>query len=449
MLRSRQTPSLTSFAGLVTALILPLGAEAAPDTATLEARISTLERELAQTRAELSASRKREADAKEMRQVATQDSAEVPADFVIEDGLGGQLKVGGAIRANYAIGDYGEATGGPSRAERDGGNFTLDTFRINLDYSNDQLLGKLEYRFYNGYHFLHTGWIGYQFDDSSQIEVGVNRVPFGPGPYGVSQSWFFDQHYYVGLSDDMDLGVKYTRTDGNWTFDAGYYFSDEGTGAGNSRDSARYSYDVVNESGTGYEEQNQVNLRAIYHFDDASIKTDLGASVEYGLLSSKGPQDDGSHWAASVHMVNTWQNFTLATQLTRYAYDVDAMQPLGTDKRVQFGAYDFPSTAAARAWIPAVSLSYHHDTPSIPWLDYVVPYIEYSAIVKSEDGFNDSELLTLGAAWAHGGWYIYTDLAMSNGNEFVGGEAAYGDRLGANSDNEWQSRFNVNLGYYF
>jgi hypothetical protein len=58
-------------------------------------------------------------------------------------------------------------------------------------------------------------------------------------------------------------------------------------------------------------------------------------------------------------------------------------------------------------------------------------------------------LFVLGAAWGRGGWYIYTDLAMSNGNEFIGGDTAFGDRLGANVDDEWLTRFNVNFGYYF
>ncbi len=205
----------------------------------------------------------------------------------------------------------------------------------------------------------------------------------------------------------------------------------------------------MDESGDGYRERNQFNLRGIYTVPNVDIATDVGFSLQYGQLDSRGPQDDGDHYAASVHMVNKWSGFTLASQLTRYAYDVDNDQPLGTGDRVQFGAFDFPSTAAAKAWIPAVSLSYHQPTPSIEWLDYVIPYIEYSAIVKDESDFNDSELVTLGAAWASGGWYIYSEVAFSNGNEFVGGETAYGDRLGANADDDWLYRLNLNLGYYF
>ena len=438
----------TSALAVAAALALPASALAQTQGAIeLRARVSELEQELARTQAQLEAAQTSEANTKE--KLAATEAGAGKSDKIAFDVLGGTLNVGGAMRVNYAVGDYGDDTGGPSRAWEDGGNFSLDTFRVNLDYTRGALLGKLEYRFYDGTHFLHTGWLGYNFDEGGQLQVGVNRVPFGPGAYGVSQSWFFDQHYYVGLADDMDLGVKYTRALGNWTVDAAYYYSDEGTGAGHSRDSARYSYDVVNESRSGYEERNQANLRAIYQFKDMPIATDVGASLQYGQLKSKGPQDDGSQWAASVHMVNKWSKFTLASQLTRYEFAVDAAQPLGSDDLVQFGAFDFPNTVAAKAWIPAVSLSYQVDTPSIPWLDYVIPYVEYSSIIKDASGFKNSDLVTLGAAWARGGWYIYTDLAFSNGNEFVGGEAAFGDRLGANADNKWQKRFNVNFGYYF
>ncbi|WP_241546907.1 hypothetical protein [Thiohalobacter thiocyanaticus] len=360
----------------------------------------------------------------------------------------GNLTIGGAIRANYAVGDYPEGNGA-TRATEDKGDFALDTFRINLDYLSGPWQAKAEYRWYPGYNMLHTGWVGYNFEDQSQVQAGVNRVPFGPGPYGISQSWFFDQHYYVGLSDDMDLGVKYSRPMGDWTWDVAYYYSDEGDYRGSTHKSARYSYDVVNESGSGYKERNQFNLRGIYSVPDVAVATDLGFSLQYGELESAGPQDDGDRMAASVHMVNKWDNFTLASQLTWYEFDVDSAQPLGTDDLVQFGAYDFPSTAAAKAWIPGISLSYYQATPGIDWLDYVIPYAEYSVIVKDQSGFNDSELFILGAAWGRGGWYIYTDLAMSNGNEFIGGDAAFGDRLGANADDQWQTRFNINFGYYF
>ncbi len=378
----------------------------------------------------------------------------------------GPFTIGGTIRANYTIGDYGPELGHSSRAEKDGGNFALDVFRFNVGFEQDSFIGKAEYRFYpgygannhDGYHMLHTGWIGYNFEDKSQVQVGVNRVPFGPGAWGISQSWFFDQHYYVGLADDMDLGIKYSKTFDNLAIDAAYYVSDEGTYNGSTKDCTRYSYDAVDESGDGYEERNQVNLRAIYTIKTDNLSTALGTSLQYGELKSNGSQDDGDHYAGSVHSVIKFANFTLAPQLTYYKYDVDKDQPLGTDTLVQFGAFDFPTLIAAEAWIPAVSLSYYLATPQVEWLEYVIPYVEYSSIVKEEDSFNDSELVTVGAAWGSGGWYIYSEFAFSNGNDFVGNEAGYGDypgnvwasnRFGANPTDKWEYRFNINFGYYF
>jgi len=449
----RKTP-LYTFLQLVilVSCFVPLSAvyanEDSDDLTALQQRVKQLEQELQAAQNALSEAEQQRDTALNQVDQAEDRLAEVNTE---DEGITfGPLKIGGAIRANYAIGDYPESdNGAASRAVEDGGDFALDTFRINLDYQHEKWLGKVEYRWYPGYNFLHTGWVGYQFDEDRQLQVGVNRVPFGPGPYGVSQSWLFDQHYYLGLSDDMDLGVKYTQQLGRLKLDTAYYISDEGSYKGGSGDSSRYSYDVVNESGQGYEEKNQFNIRATYNLPGETINSDLGISLQYSELNSKGVQSDGNHYAASMHMVNMWNNFTLASQLTYYDYDVSAQQPLGTDKLVQMGAYDFPSTAAAEAWIPAISLSYYQQTDNIPWLDYVIPYIEYSSIVKAESEFNDSQLATLGAAFGYGGWYIYADWAYSTGNEFVGGDTSFGDRLGANAQDEWESRFNINFGYYF
>jgi len=429
--------SLPFFALFIGIFLLSPVNSSAQSEEELQDKVQKLQQKLNETKAELK-------KAKEKNNAKKTKLEEVQAKLAdlegMTDGISiGPLQIGGAMRVNYTIGDYTNDDG-PSRGG-DGGNFTLDTFRLNLDFSHENWVGKAEYRWYNSYNFLHTGWFGYNFEDASQVQVGVNRVPFGPGPYGVSKSWMFDQHYYVGLADDMDLGVKYIKPIDNLTLDLGFYVSDEGQWRGDSKDSARYSYDVVNASGNGYEERNQVNMRAIYSFSDWTIPTDLGVSLQYGLLDSKGPQSDGDHYAASLHAVNSWNNWSLASQLTYYDYDVEG-------KSVTFGAYDYTTPVAAEAWIPAASLSYYYEATQIAWLDSVTPYLEYSTIVKDESDFNDSEMLVLGAAFARNGWYVYTDLAYSNGNDFVGNQSGW-QRFGANPDDEWETRFNINFGYYF
>lgn len=379
----------------------------------------------------------------------------------------GPVKIGGALRANYIIGDYDREGASPSRGGN-GGDFEFDTFRINLDLQEGPWLGKLEYRWYNGYNFLHTGWVGYQYDDALHIEIGVNRVPFGPGPYGNSNSWFFDQHYYVGLADDMDLGLKLSYASDRLRWDVAYYVSSEGSWRGGSADSARYSYDVVRwnlavaDDGTvdftaplnGFRESHQLNLRAILTLLDGSLATDAGASLQYAHLRGTGTEN-GDMYAASVHMRNTWQGFALGTQLSYYTYNIATINPWGTDELLPMGAYDFAWPVAARAWIPSIALSYFYEPENLEWLDSITSYIEYSSIVKRASGFNNSELLVIGAAWARGGWYIYTDLAWSNGNYFVGdiGDdyskiSGVGD-FGVNGNNRWNYRFNINFGYYF
>jgi outer membrane murein-binding lipoprotein Lpp len=444
----------------------PSLAAAASDPVALERRILELQRQLDQAEAELAAARAETKAAKQEAEIASAElaKAEPPQDDKIRLG---PVTVGGAIRANYILGDYPNGGDGPSRGGN-GGNFVLDTFRINMDLKYKQLVGKFEYRWYDGYNFLHTGWLGWDFDNGSQLQVGVNRVPFGPGPYGVSQSWFFDQHYYVGLADDMDLGIKYVTSAGNWDLDFAYYARSEWNGNGTSRDSARYGYDaVVWDSGlepngdvvsvlpNGYEERNQFNLRAIYNFDQTAVDTALGVSLQYGGLKGR-RADNGHHWAASVHMKNSWNNWLLATQLTRYKYDIDSDNLLGTGELFPMGAYNFAWPVASDAWLPAVSLSYLVETDRIPWLDSVRPYVEYSNIIKEDSNFNDSQLAIVGAAWASGGWYIYTDLAFSDGNYFVGDKGdnysniidGVGD-FGVNGNDEWNYRFNINFGYYF
>lgn len=376
----------------------------------------------------------------------------------------GPFTIGGAIRANYTLGDYPSGEG-PTQGSN-GGDFALDTFRINLGFSHEQWIGQLEYRWYDGYNFLHTGWVGYDFEEAGELQVGVNRVPFGPGPYGVSNSWFFDQHYYVGLSDDMDLGIKYSTTVfGNLDIDIAYYWGDEGHWRGASNDSARYSFDPVKDSdGNGYEERHTFVGRAIYHLSDLSIPTDIGVSAQYGRLESRGIfEDDGEHYAFSVHMDNRIRGFTLRTQLTAYEFDIDTYtanfdpgNPWDANDLIVMGAYDFPWATAAKATIPAVALSYTIVPERISWLDSVTPYAEYSSIIKAEDSFNDSEMFIIGAAWASGGWYVYTDLAFSNGNYFVGTDGdtyapdytGTGD-FGINENDDWKTRFNINFGYYF
>ena len=385
------------------------------------------------------------------------------------------IKVGGAMRVNYAYGSYGSEDNPHRRGEKIG-DVDLEIFRLNADLDYHNIISRLEYRWYDAYSMIHTAWLGYKLGDSGTVKVGIVRVPFGPTAYGVSTSWFFDQHFYVGLADDMDLGIRWSDTFDKLTLDAAYYLQGEFQTDGGSLASSLYSYDVVRweeqadakgnvEWGAGengFDEQHQINLRAIYALENIA---DVGVSLQYGLLkgTNVGADDSGNHYAFSAHAKNTVADFTLFSQFSYYAHNITDKTPWGTGDLIPMGAYDFAWPVASQGLIPALSLRYGGiDTSGISWIDSVTPYVEWSTIFKTVDAYNPSTLITIGASWTVlGALYVYSDLALADGNFFVGNKTAdgkvegYGNiydgagDFGANGNNAWNLRLNFNFGYYF
>ena len=380
------------------------------------------------------------------------------------------IKVGGAMRVNYVYGTYGTEDNPHRRGEKIG-DVDLEIFRLNADIKHDDISGRLEYRWYDGYSMIHTAWLGYNLGDLGTVKAGIVRVPFGPGAYGVSSSWFFDQHFYVGLADDMDLGITWSDTFGTLALDVGYFLTSEFQTDGTSIASSRYTYDIVRweekadadgkvEWGAGengYDEQHQINLRGIYSIGKTA---DVGVSIQYGLLkAAEGMDDDGAnHYALSAHMKNVFSDFTLYSQFSYYAHNIAEETPWGTGDLIPMGGYDFAWPIASKGLVPGLSLRYGGiDASGISWVNSVTPYLEWSSIMKSVENFNNSTLITLGASWTVlGALYVYSDLALSNGNFFVGNDGDSYDNIltgvgdfGANGNNSWNWRANLNFGYYF
>ena len=385
------------------------------------------------------------------------------------------IKVGGAMRVNYAYGTYGSEDSPHRRGEKIG-DVDLEIFRLNADIDYLNILGRLEYRWYDGYSMIHTAWLGYNLGDFGTLKTGIVRTPFGPTAYGVSTSWFFDQHFYVGLADDIDIGIRWTDTLDKLTLDVGYYLMGEFQTDGGSLASSLYAYDVVRweehadaagnvEWGAGengFDEQHQFNVRAIYALENIG---DFGVSAQYGLLkgTNVGDDDSGNHYAFSAHAKNTVSDFTLYSQFSYYMYNITDDTPWGTGDLIPMGAYDFAWPIASTGLIPALSLRYGGiDTSGISWVDSVTPYVEWSTILKTVEDYNASTLITVGASWTVlGALYVYSDIALSDGNFFVGNRTADGEvegygniytgagDFGANGNNAWNLRLNLNFGYYF
>ena len=434
---------------------------AAADDA-LHERIEQLERELAETRRKLAES--------EAQKAAAEAAAEKPATPKKSP-----FTVGGAMGVNWVYGDYRDnTTRRPTRRSDKIGDIDLEMFRFHADLDYGNIIGRAEYRFYDdgprpNYAMMHTAWLGYRSEDYGTFKAGIVRVPFGPGPWGISTSWLFDQHFYVGLSDDMDFGIRWTKSFDKLTVDAAYYLADEGHWDGSSRDSARYSYDPViwgvcaDADGNtdfgchrnGFEEEHQFNLRFLYATENFG---NVGMSFQYGLLEGTNVKDSGAdHYAVSAHVEKTFGDFSLHSQVTYYEYDITDDTPWGTGDLIPMGAYNFAWTVASAGWIPALSLRYNGvDTSGVSWLDGVTPFLEWSSVMKTRSGLNHSPMWVAGAVWD---WvdnlYVYTELGVAKGNFFVGNEGdnygnLYGvNHLGANGNDRWHKRYNINVRYYF
>ncbi len=380
------------------------------------------------------------------------------------------IKIGGALRVNYVYGSYGNEENPHPRGE-DIGDADLEIFRLNADLDYQNIMGRIEYRWYDSYSMIHTAWLGYNLEDLGTVKIGIVRAPFGPTAYGVSTSWFFDQHFYVGLADDPDVGITWNGTFDKLSLDLGFFLMSEPQTFGGSLNSSRYGYDVVTweehadaegnvEWGAeenGYDEQLQFNLRTIYSLADVA---DVGVSLQYGMLKATNVGDDesGSHYALSAHMKNTVADFTLYSQFSYYAHNIAEETPWGTGDLIPMGAYDFAWPIASEGLIPALSLRYGGiNTESISWIDSVTPYVEWSTILKTVEDYNASTLVTVGASWTIlSSLYLYSDVGITDGNFFVGNtDDNYNNILtgvnhvGANGNNIWHWRVNFNFGYYF
>lgn len=362
------------------------------------------------------------------------------------------LDLGGALRFNYFVKSWDGQEGNRKRL----GDVALDTFRLNFDATYDVLVLSGEYRFYAGYSMLHHGYMGLKLDDT-EIDLGVSRAPFGILPYA-SHSWFFNLSYYVGLEDDYDAGVKLTTNFGDLNLQAAFYKNTEGNYTGSSVDSARYSYDVVHTTVAelGYagltedrnnSETNQGNLRLAYtlhHGEDLS--TEIGVSGLYGQLYNGDTGDFGSHWAAAAHLNGNYGPVNV--QLEYIAYGYDPANPAGADNNfVVMGAYDFPYLVAASGQLVQGGVSY---ALPIGWgpLDSLTFYEDFSALLKSHEGYENSLQNDVGVLIAAGPIYTYVDLAMGKNHPWVGPN--YGSALAAGDPNaKWETRFNINLGWYF
>lgn len=380
------------------------------------------------------------------------------------------LKVGGAFRLNNIYTHYEGETFPLGTFLRN--EWTWDTWRINVDAYSEGIQLSFEYRFYPTFntHFLKYGWLGYRFNEKTNLKMGVTQVPFGLLTYA-SHSWWFQLPYYLGLEDDYQMGFHLSHETEDWRWDGAYFLLAEPRGTNEATfgafSTARYSYDVVPIPGNSNIERHQVNLRAVRKWRGQ----ELGISMQRHELYNLQTGHIGSNLAASLHHEANWGKWNLKTEAIYYAYnDVrnDDGQVLDV---VQMGAYGFGTyDVASRAALFVIGLAY--DIP-VDWgpVSNVQLYNDYTLMEKytTEQGgpaftYRKSQQNIFGALVTAGQVYAYFDVAMGYNHPWLTntfGGNALGTGRGVDykqpisdlnptaTDPGWNTRLNINIGYYF
>lgn len=354
-----------------------------------------------------------------------------------------------AIRANVYHNSWGASD---SRSDA-----KYDTLMLGFDTAYEDIFASAQYRFYDGYSMLHHGYMGIAFDEQSQVQFGVTQKPFGLLPYA-SHNYFFNLGYYIGMEDDYDLGVKYILDREEVNFQFAYFLRDEGSYDGDSVDSARYSYDIVKTDAGDLAsvgvteaqkntERNQFNGRLAYtltHSENAS--TEFGISGEWGEIPNSTTNQTGDRYAAALHLNGVYDRINLQLQGARFENNLAS--PIdGDDRFLIRGAYDAPYKAAARGWLFIANVAYTLPIEASPG-DSITFYTDYSYLLKDESEYNDSQQFVVGALFQIGAALIYTDFAFGRNQPFIG--PAYSTALAeGDPDDDWEFRFNLNVGFYF
>jgi hypothetical protein len=379
---------------------------------------------------------------------------------------------GGAVRYNIISESYNETKTNPTA--------TWDTWRLNVDGSMGGIDMSFEYRFYPTFatHFIHHGYLGYEFSDNLYMELGVTQVPFGITTWA-SHSWWFQGPYYVGLEDDYDMGINFDLTPSDKLKLSFSYFRQAepegpffgGQSTFGNAGPGRYSYDITTGdnymaagseySGTSaYKESirelNQFNARAAYNLSDS---WEIGVSAQVGGIYNDYLDEAETSTAFAGHVVGNFGNFNLKAEYINYDYNAkgaEVRMEAGDEtgdystydlEVVQMGAYGSNYPVAAEASMYVAGLAY---TIPVEWgpISSIQPYVDYTLIDKSNEDFYDTHHLIPGMLISAGPVYTYVDYAMGKNQPWLTGN--FGEGLGVGvEDPEWKTRFNINIGYYF
>ena len=346
-----------------------------------------------------------------------------------------KIKIGGALRLNYSYKNYDE-----ENMDRLG-DFGFELFRLNADIDYKDIFLSVEYRWYGDFNAIRYGYFGYHITDQSSVQIGIHQVPFGILPYA-SDSFWFNATYYLGFEDDYDAGIKFIYDNELWNIQGAFYKNPEYI---DSERYGRYSFDLVTDDIQTNQEINQLNLRSVYKWTlGEDLLMQLGASIEVGQIYNKTTKEKGNRHAFALHNNLFYKNWNLHFQWIDYEFNPKNPEGL-SDETIQFGAFMFPFLVNSKANVYTFNMSNKIDING-KYLDKIKLYVNMSLVNPKKDYGSNSKQIVLGTTLIKRGLYAYFDYIFGQNMWFSGGP---GIGLEHPEDQDWNSRLNINFGYYF
>ncbi|MDJ0905287.1 MAG: hypothetical protein QNI96_04650 [Woeseiaceae bacterium] len=380
---------------------------------------------------------------------ALDENGEIPEKSIqIDVGPETEFNLGGAVWLRGALSYWVQE----EDANRKG--FYADQVRLSMsgthgkdgsDPGDGYLKFSAQIRFWQYQRVIHHMWLGYQFNDRHDLQVGVTQAPFGILP-ATSNSFWYSMGYYHGIEDDRDAGIKYRYQNEGLDVHLAWFFNDE---YNDSTALNRFAPDLVTDGDQQNDEENQANVRVAYTFGEGTQNSsEIGASLQYGEMPNRTTGRTGDRWQAAVHYVGNYDGWNPKLQVARYEYDPE--NPAGVDDRlVLMGFFSDQRLVAAEATAVSASLRRLWDVNWGPFTDFNA-YLDYSAIYKEEDEFADTELINPGMMGQAGPVFVWLDfLWAKNGWWFNDSQANSGPGLGSVNPDKWEFRANLSLQWYF
>ncbi|MCC4834872.1 OprO/OprP family phosphate-selective porin [Shewanella sp. 10N.7] len=348
-----------------------------------------------------------------------------------EDGI----NIGGAVRVNYAYRDYDESNKDKL------GELDFDMAAIKFDGKKDDWGLAAEYRFTANTNYIKYGYGYYDIDPNWQLQVGINKVPFG-NPEFISNSWWFGLPYYLGFEDNHDVGIKASYDNNGWNTDFAFYKNPVYSATENKRYSASLFSGEIN--GTEYhnEETNGFNFRQTYTSEYEGGSTTFGGSAQYGQIYNSDTGNMGDRYAVALHLDSTYKGWNLQLQAMQYEYDA---ADSADDNKIGIAvvSWQYEIASKGQAYSANIAKTFATDFGSVKC------YNDFGLMTPdvADDSYDNSMQNVTGCAISAGATYTMIDFILGKNMTF---STANNDHVGLpEMGDDWDKRININFGYYF